>query len=37
MKYSIYIKKNIKSNEDAYFYLKLVLKNKTLFFEIVDY
>lgn len=37
MKYSIYIKKNIKSNEDAYFYLKLVLKNKTLFFEIGDY
>lgn len=37
IKYSIYIKKNIKNNEDAYFYLKLVLKNKTLFFEIGDY
>lgn len=37
MKYSIYIKKNIKNNENAYFYLKLVLKNKTLFFEIGDY
>lgn len=37
MKYSIYIKKNIKSSENAHFYLKLVLKNKTLFFEIDDY